>query len=183
MGRPFRILTVCVGNVCRSPVAERLLRLRLDGVAPGRAVVESAGVGAMVGHPIDEYAAAELATLGGDPADFAARRLTASLMADADVVLTASRDVRTRALREEPAALGRTFTLVEFAEICDRAEPEGIDSPLELVRYAARHRGLAADTDLDIVDPIGRPADVHREAASAINRAVDAIVTRLAPLL
>ena len=45
---PFRILTVCTGNICRSPVAERLLQAGLgDAVA-----VSSAGVRAVVGDPI-----------------------------------------------------------------------------------------------------------------------------------
>jgi len=45
------ILVVCTGNICRSPIAERLLRRALPGKK-----VDSAGVGALVGHAADASA-------------------------------------------------------------------------------------------------------------------------------
>ncbi|STJ59829.1 phosphotyrosine-protein phosphatase [Escherichia coli] len=42
------ILVVCTGNICRSPIGERLLRKRLPGVK-----VKSAGVHGLVKHPAD----------------------------------------------------------------------------------------------------------------------------------
>ncbi|MDX9839346.1 MAG: low molecular weight phosphotyrosine protein phosphatase, partial [Azoarcus sp.] len=48
-----KILTVCTGNICRSPLAEFLLRERL-GAAGKKAEVRSAGIGALIGHPADE---------------------------------------------------------------------------------------------------------------------------------
>ena len=46
------ILVVCTGNICRSPIGERLLRKRLPGVK-----VKSAGVHGLVKHPADATAA------------------------------------------------------------------------------------------------------------------------------
>ena len=61
VNEPFRILCVCIGNVCRSPVAERLLAARLgEGFA-----VSSAGVGAVVGSGVHPHSAAALETLAG----------------------------------------------------------------------------------------------------------------------
>ena len=99
----FRILTVCIGNVCRSPLAERLLRLRLAeaGLAASYDVT-SAGLRAMVGHPMEPTAAGELTRLGGDPDGFVARRLTAQMANEADLVLTATTDVRRRVVEEAP---------------------------------------------------------------------------------
>lgn len=54
-----KILVVCVGNICRSPTGERLLRERL----PGRQV-SSAGVSALVDKPADKVAS-EVAQLHG----------------------------------------------------------------------------------------------------------------------
>ena len=58
------ILTVCVGNICRSPMAEGLLRERLS--ASGKSVrVASAGLQALAGHPADAMATALLTTFYG----------------------------------------------------------------------------------------------------------------------
>ena len=57
-----RILIVCVGNICRSPMAEVLLRKHLGG--GDEVTVESAGLAALVGHPIDPLAQAVLADHG-----------------------------------------------------------------------------------------------------------------------
>ena len=48
------ILVVCVGNICRSPMAEALLKGALRG--QDEFTVESAGLGALVGHPASEAA-------------------------------------------------------------------------------------------------------------------------------
>src|SRR5690349_9488773 len=76
----FRVLFVCIGNVCRSPVGERLLAARLPA---DRFEVGSAGVGAMVGYAMSKYAAAELEGYGGSSTGFAARQLTPELIEDA----------------------------------------------------------------------------------------------------
>ncbi len=47
------LLVVCVGNICRSPMAQALFRARLPGVD-----VQSAGLGALVGHPAEPFASA-----------------------------------------------------------------------------------------------------------------------------
>ncbi|HSP60467.1 MAG TPA: low molecular weight phosphatase family protein, partial [Ornithinimicrobium sp.] len=60
-----RILVVCTGNVCRSPLVERLLQDGLDERwGTGRFVVRSAGTGALVDHPMDERSAEVLTGLG-----------------------------------------------------------------------------------------------------------------------
>ena len=169
--RAHSILTVCIGNVCRSPLAERLLRARLGGDAFD---VGSAGVMAMVGRAMEPDAARELTERGGDPDSFAARQLTEALMAGADLVLTATVEVRGRVLEDSPGALRRTFTLREFAAlIADDTESSSLP---ELVASAARRRSHTRGVDLDIVDPMGMGPEVHAEAADLIEAAVDVIV-------
>src|SRR5680860_1851127 len=86
----FNILVVCIGNVCRSAQAERLLRLRLD-VLPGDQSsafdVTSAGVRAMVGNAMDPSSASELERLGGTAEGFASTQLTSAHVLQADLVL------------------------------------------------------------------------------------------------
>jgi protein-tyrosine phosphatase len=173
----FRILTVCVGNICRSPLAERLLGARLgDGYD-----VASAGTRGVVGSAMEPLAAAELERLGGSADGFHARRLEPAHLAEADLVLTATRDVRRDALGVGPRAMRRTFTLGELAAICTAAGGELPRDATALVAYAAAHRHLAAPDVQDVRDPIGRNAAVHREVADAIDQHVAVLVRALAP--
>ncbi|NLA65189.1 MAG: hypothetical protein GX862_04550 [Leucobacter sp.] len=71
---PFTILTVCTGNICRSPLSEGLLRMVLAGLP---VVVHSAGASAMVGHSMTEPNRVIAAGLGVTDADVhVARQLT-----------------------------------------------------------------------------------------------------------
>ncbi len=174
---PSSILIVCLGNVCRSPMAERLLRARLarDGLDDACSVA-SAGVIGMVGHGMEPEAAAQLVERGGDPEGFHARRLSEAMVDSADLVLTATLDLRRRVLHQSPSALRRTFTLREFAALV--SDPSQVAPGVafgDLVADAARARGTLAGVDLDIVDPIGRGPKVHVKAADLIEAAVDTI--------
>ena len=87
------ILFVCTGNLCRSPMATGLLRKRLaeDGV-DARHRVLSVGVWAVDGHPATENAIAAIAERGIDITDHIARTITADDVAEADLILTMSRE-------------------------------------------------------------------------------------------
>jgi protein-tyrosine phosphatase len=172
----FRVLVVCDGNLCRSPLAERLLAARFSTAGVTDVDVSSAGVRGVVGAPMDPVAAAELARRGGSREGFTARRLDAAQIEAADLVLTATRDLRTKVLGESPRAMRRTFTLLEFAALAGHA-PEG--SREDLVTWAAAHRALA-EGELDLVDPIGGTPDRHRAVAELIDEAVGGAVAALA---
>ena len=116
---PIRILTVCTGNICRSPVAERLLQAGLDQVKPGAFRVRSAGTRAMVGDPVQPLSAGIISTYGGTPEGFAARQLTPAILRDADLVLTMAARHRGEVLQLDPSLLKRTFTIREFARMLE----------------------------------------------------------------
>jgi protein-tyrosine phosphatase len=180
MRPPFNVLFVCIGNVCRSPLAESLLRLRLQqqlGPLSEHVVVTSAGSRALAGRAMNDMAAAELARLGGSADDFTARQLTEAIAGGAGLILTATRELRSRVLEEAPAALRRTFTLTEFAAL---VQGETAESPAGLVRGAAQRRSSAQVQEYDVPDPIGKDAEVHREVADLIDRSVTPIAYALA---
>ncbi|ROH91953.1 low molecular weight phosphotyrosine protein phosphatase [Stagnimonas aquatica] len=78
-----RILVICTGNICRSPIAEGLLKARLSGKQ-----VWSAGTMAMVGHGADPYSVEVSAEYGLDISAHRAQQLTLPMLQNADLVLT-----------------------------------------------------------------------------------------------
>ena len=142
----------------------------------------SAGVHAVVGAPMDASAAAELTRLGGDPSEFEARQLTASMATEADLVLTATRAIRGQVVATAPAALKRTFTLLELAALLEAPPwggPEG-DVAETLARAADWRASVSGlGDDLDVPDPIGRSPQVHRAAADLADRATRVIAAWL----
>jgi len=170
----FRVLFVCIGNVCRSPLGERLLvsRLREEDFK-----VSSAGVAAMVGSPMTPEAAGHLVSYGGSAEEFLARQLIPRTVNESDLVLTATKAIRSRVLEDSPGALRRTFTVLELAALLDVVPTDG--DPAALVRSAAEERSRAALDDYDIPDPFGRGDEAHLVAAQSMAAAVERIATGL----
>ena len=111
----FAILTVCSGNICRSPLAEQLLRAGLSDWAD--LTVSSAGTIAMEGDKMPDEAAALSVRYGGSPSAHAARQLIEAQIRQADLVLGMSRDHRRAVVQLLPSASRYTFTLREFARL------------------------------------------------------------------
>ena len=184
------ILTVCTGNVCRSPLIERLLRRSLDeAYGPGVVQVHSAGTGALVDSAMDEQSAQILTDLGGDHAGFVARWLEPEMVAGADLVLTATREHRHTVMQHAPRALRRSFTVRELAHLVQDLDTADLPlDPLERIeavtRHAAAHRGDVAGLDpaeLDIVDPYRRSEQTYALMREQVVPAMAAITRVLTP--
>lgn len=178
---PFRILIVCTANICRSPMAEHLLRMALD--QDSRIEVTSAGTRGFDNAPMDPPAAAQLRRLGGDPTGFRSRPLTDQMCELADLILAATRGHRSAVLARVPRALRRTFTLPEFAAAIStlrREQPEALELP-GIVRSAALARGRIAVKNYDVADPYGGPVETHRAVAETIRAAAQTIAQHLRP--
>ena len=102
------MLSVCVGNICRSPVSEFLLRHELGD----RIDSTSAGTHALVGEPVHPPMAVRLDGLGVAHQG-GARQVTEAMLRQSDLILTMTRDLRSRVLELAPATVRRTFTLAE----------------------------------------------------------------------
>ena len=86
---PYRVCCVCLGNICRSPMAEVVLRAQLAEAGLGeRVIVDSAGTGDWhVGHRMNPPARAQLERRGYDGSAHRARQFDASWLAGRDLVL------------------------------------------------------------------------------------------------
>ena len=162
MSEPLRLLVVCLGNICRSPLAEGLLRLRLDEARLGHRVeLDSAGTGGWhAGDPPDRRTIENAASNGLDLRSLRARQLHRADYHHFDWLLCADAsnlaDVRERAPADASA---RSALLLEWAGVGQGAEipdpysggPEAFEHVWTLVDDAARRiaRGLA-DRSLSI---------------------------------
>lgn len=175
---PFRILTVCTGNICRSPMAERLLQAGLDERFPGQFIVESAGTGAFVGNPIDPQVAGFIRELGGSAEDFSARQLTPHILEGQDLVLALTREHRSRVVEISPAMLRKTFTLREFARLLPHiqldASLRGADRWRASIPTTARARSAHDDRPRadDVVDPYRQRDEVYGDMRQQVTNAL-----------
>jgi protein-tyrosine phosphatase len=110
-----RILVVCTGNICRSPLAEAMLRLQLQAGGIGQATqVQSAGTRALVGKPVDEtvlYVARQQPQLLQELEQHRAQQVNGTLLWWADLILVME-PAHTRQLAQmDPQAGGKTRML------------------------------------------------------------------------
>ncbi len=188
--RESHVLVVCTGNICRSPLLERILQSALDDRwGSGAVSVRSAGTMGLQGSAMDERARAQLGLFGGDGAGFVARRLTPAMVAGADLVLTATREHRALVAQAHPRALRYAFTYRDFADLSAHLEeadlPTAADGPTwvrEITATVAACRGRRATlppADADVVDPYGRQDHVYETMSSQIRTATPSVVRAL----
>jgi protein-tyrosine phosphatase len=113
-----KIIVVCTGNICRSPIGEQLLRERLSG-----AQVLSGGVAALVGRPADPLAQQVMQENGHDISGHRAQQLTSALLTQMDLILAMDQShvdwIRVRL----PQLQGRVFKFGRWSGNVDVADP------------------------------------------------------------
>ena len=98
------ILVVCVGNICRSPMAEYLLKQQFPQLH-----IESAGISGLVGHNADEKAQLCMQRLGIDMQTHIAQKLDAEHIKRADLILVMSHNQQKHIEQTWPFAKGKLF--------------------------------------------------------------------------
>ena len=143
----FTVLHVCMGNICRSPMAERLfnlaLRARLGDRVDDFYLSHGAGTGAWhEGEPMNPPAARQLRLRGADAEGFVARKVSRAMIDVSDLILCATSEQVDHVLRLRPDAEARTFVLGEFGRLLCTVDP-GILPPAADSLDAVRDRGVA----------------------------------------
>lgn len=169
----FTILTVCTGNICRSPLSQLVLT---RAVADLRDVyVESAGSEALIGHGMPEPALALAREYGLEGTTHRARQLTESIAHGADLILAMSREHRRAIVELAPATLKRTFTVRELANVAPATVARlphvlaTAETPTDALRaavaLAATLRGTvrppADPSEWDVVDPYRKSDETY----------------------
>lgn len=146
----MKILLVCTGNTCRSPLAEVLLRRALEEEKVDGVVVASGGTGAFGGEPASEGSYLVALENGLDLAAHRARVVTREMVADADLVL----------------AMGRGHLR--------KLELLGAGTKAHLIGDFARVEG-----DPEVSDPVGGPIEGYRATYRQLEEMTKSIARRL----
>lgn len=187
-----KILFVCTGNTCRSPMAEALLR-RLASDLNASIEVKSAGVAALTGQPMAAYAAEALAKYGVNGEEFRSSEVTGELVEWADVILTMTTGHKRHLLERFPAAADKTFVLKEYAEehaeaseLFQQRESLAAEMQLKLalnqkITEEERQRLFELEQKLpnfDIADPFGGSLEMYEQTAAELQRLIEAALRR-----
>ena len=118
------ILVLCIGNICRSPMAEGLLKHAFPGKT-----VRSAGIKALIGKPADPFSVQLMAEQGIDISTHRAQNISTCLVNEAKLILVMDLDQKKYVETKYVASRGKVFRLGGFKKI-DIADPyrEGIES-------------------------------------------------------
>ncbi|WP_300342756.1 low molecular weight phosphatase family protein [Nesterenkonia sp.] len=185
MTDPFVILTVCTGNICRSPAMERLLAQLF--VQDPAVEVRSGGTHAHDGEDMQEPMKRRVADYGADAEGFVAQQVTAEMVAQADLILAATAVHVEDMLAEVPSAAERMFTIGEFGRLLDSLPEEelaavrsesgtaGQLAALTAAAHRARSRGAESSCEDDVVDPYMLPESVYDEAFRQIREPVETL--------
>lgn len=149
----MKITFVCTGNTCRSSMAEALAKKWLESNTPGFAGIEiaSAGLSAWPGSPASFQAVEVMAMAGLDLTNHKSRQFSRETAGQSDIILTMTAGHKSAVLQQCPEAVGRVFTLSEFA----------------------------GENSRDIADPFGQGVPVYEKCAREIRELVEMVLHKI----
>jgi protein-tyrosine-phosphatase len=124
----FKILFICTGNTCRSPMAEGALRALLQGRSIDNIEVMSAGTAVAPGSPATLYAMEAVKTWNADISRHKARPLSPELIEEADLILVMTPSHYHAVMTMVPEADEKTFLLKNYPEAGE--DGEGVADPI-----------------------------------------------------
>jgi protein-tyrosine phosphatase len=183
MTAPFTVLHVCTGNICRSPMSERIL----DGLTGDDVFNHGAGISAYHdGDDMTSKSAIELRDRGFEPAGHRARHIERAHVESSDLILVATETHIEYITDRFPEVLGRTFLVRQFGLIvADMVEqgleglPEG-DTALRGKALVEAAGERTADYPWpDLADPWGMDQRTYARIADQLEDALRPVATAL----
>jgi protein-tyrosine-phosphatase len=173
----MKVLMVCTGNICRSPMAEVMLQAEVARRGCDEIEVASAGTWAGFGNPAQPEAREVMVARGIELESHRSRPIDPQELADADLVVAMTSD-HARELKQLSDEVGTKMVLMkEFVEMeVDDCPSSALDDRLKTLLAGQRPASRRA---LDLDDPMGLPVFAYERAAKEI----EAGVQRLADLL
>jgi protein-tyrosine-phosphatase len=149
------VLFICTANICRSPMAEALLRLKVQetGSYPDTWRIESAGVNALEGVPPSRFAVEVMTEYGFDITDHKSKTATENMLGEFNLVLTMEK-IHKQLLRSRfPDSTGKVYMLSEMI-----------------------------DQEFPVEDPFGNSLEDYRKCADVINRLIESGMDEISKL-
>jgi protein-tyrosine phosphatase len=184
----FRVLVICTANHCRSPIGEQLLAHDARARFGGRDgwLIESAGTNIPGPWPLHPHAATVLGERLPTVAAHRSVQMSPAMIGRADLVLTATRQHRSAVVSALPAAIGRTFTILQFARLCEEVAPISASDTADLGRELVVQAKLARSSvqpvpgeQDDLPDPMGKGVQEFRLCADRLQGSIDRILRPL----
>lgn len=155
MKKRYYVLFVCSGNTCRSPLAEALMKSKLEERGIGGVSVSSAGLSAIEGLRVAENSRRVAREMGASVAGFKSRPVTARRVALADLILTMERKHMYGILDRWPGAREKVHVVTEFS--------------------GSGRRGIS--------DPVGKPLGAYRECGNVLGDEIKKVIPRVRKLV
>lgn len=177
------IVIVCTANLCRSPMAEHLLRERFKARRIAW-TVSSVGTHARAGTSLDANARLVLRRRGAPaPRNWTSRAMSGKVLQSADLVLAVTHAHLSWVMTLAPSASRRSFVMGQFATLLDHANGSA-STPQELIELATGARATIQPYDPaldDLADPIGGDERVFEQCADRIEVMLASITRLIAP--
>jgi protein-tyrosine-phosphatase len=155
----YRILFVCTGNLCRSPMAAGILKRKLPQRFDGKVIIQSAGTMRLEDNEATPLSISVARDKGVDLSHHRSRGLKQKMVEEADIIFAMAKDHREYLEREYPRLRENIFLLKTFGRNSRQVESQSVE------------------------DPMGGSREVYERCFDQIEEEIDRILPRLVKLI